>query len=105
MEISLGLIGMKLNTGDGEEKVISQGKCISYLVVPHVSEEGPVQVPPGPSFFIHEPPPNDSGHPSSIDRESTDFEDNLETAIGLDFKAELDLKDPDSEKTEMKYAG
>ncbi|KAL5468894.1 hypothetical protein EMCRGX_G030040 [Ephydatia muelleri] len=35
----------------------------------------------GPSFFIHEPPPNDSGHPSSIDIESTDFEDNLETDV------------------------
>ena len=38
-------------------------------MVPHVSEEGPVQVPPGP------------GHPSSIDIESTDFEDNLETGM------------------------
>ena len=50
-------------------------------MVPHVSEEGPMQVPPRPSFFIHEPPPKDSGHPSSIDIESTDFEDNLETGM------------------------
>ena len=34
-----------------------------------------MQVPPCPSFFIHEPPQNDSRHPSSIDIESTDFED------------------------------
>eukprot|EP00731_Ephydatia_muelleri_P005785 Em0003g33a len=34
--------------------------------------------------FLHEPPPNDSGHPSSIDIESTDFEDNLQTE--LDFR-------------------
>eukprot|EP00731_Ephydatia_muelleri_P018553 Em0011g593a len=41
-----------------------------------------MQVPPCPSFFIHEPPQNDSRHPSSIDIESTDFEDNLETEDG-----------------------
>ena len=40
-----------------------------------------MQVPPCPSFFIHEPPQNDSRHPSSIDIESTDFEDNLETGM------------------------
>ncbi|KAL5474869.1 hypothetical protein EMCRGX_G026892 [Ephydatia muelleri] len=60
---------------------VQQSTATASLVVPHVSEEGPVQVPPRPSFFIHEPPPNDSGHPSSIDIESTDFEDNLETDV------------------------
>ena len=48
-------------------------------MVPH---EGPMQVPPGPSLFIHEPPLIDSvRHPSTIEIESTDFEDNLETGM------------------------
>ena len=51
-------------------------------MVPHNRDEGPMQVPPGPSFFIHEPPPNDSvRHPSTIEKESTDFEDNSETGM------------------------
>ena len=51
-------------------------------MVPQNSDEGPVQVPLSPGFFIHEPPPIDSvRHPSTIEKESTDFEDNSETGM------------------------